>query len=105
MENNLPHGLSKEVVQKINNIFAKFEEVEEALLYGSRAKGNHRRGSDVDLTLKGENLNLFLLNKICLELDDLLLPYTFDLSIYHHIDCADLLDHISRVNMDFYKKV
>ncbi|WP_197904747.1 nucleotidyltransferase domain-containing protein [Desulfosarcina alkanivorans] len=51
-------------------------------MYGSRAKGNFKPGSDIDLTLKVNRLNLHLLNKISLELDDLLLPYTVDLSIY-----------------------
>ena len=72
-------------------------------MYGSRAKGNYKPGSDIDLTLKGKELNLKLLNKISLELDDLLLPYTFDLSIYHHIKQPDLIDHIVRVGKVFYK--
>ena len=84
----MQYGLKKETVKKINAIFAGYEEVEEAVLYGSRAKGNHKPGSDIDLALKGKQLNLKLLNKISLDLDDLLLPYTFDLSIYHHCDTS-----------------
>lgn len=97
-------GLKENVIQRIQNIFAAFPQVDEAVLYGSRAKGNYRPGSDIDLTLKGEELNLSVLNKISSQLDDLLLPYTFDLSIYRSIDNLELIDHISRVGVSFYRK-
>ena len=100
----MQYGLKEETVKKINAIFAEYNEVEKAVLYGSRAKGNHKPGSDIDLTLKGKQLNLKLLNKISLDLDDLLLPYTFDLSIYQHITAPDLLDHIKRIGKVFYKR-
>jgi predicted nucleotidyltransferase len=79
-------------------------EIEGAVLYGSRAKGNFKPGSDIDMVLKGLELNLKLLNKISIDLDDLLLPYTFDLSLYHQINNPDLIDHIKRVKKVFYKK-
>lgn len=79
-------------------------EVEIALLYGSRVIGNYRPGSDIDLTLKGENLNLTVLHKIENELDDLLLPYKIDISLYHHIKNPEFLEHIHRVGKVFYKK-
>ena len=100
----MQYGLKKETLKKINSIFAGYEEVEEVVLYGSRAKGNYKPGSDVDLTLKGKKLNLKLLNKISLDLDDLLLPYTFDLSIYNHITHTDLIEHIERIGKLFYKR-
>jgi len=78
--------------------------VEEAILYGSRAKGNERPGSDIDLTLNGPNLNLQVINRISRELDDLLLPYTIDLSVFRQISNSDLLDHIERVGQVFYRK-
>ena len=99
----MQYGLKKESIEKVNRIFAQYHKIEEVILYGSRAKGNYKPGSDIDLTLKGKELNLKLLNKISLELDDLLLPYTFDLSIYHHIKQPDLIDHIVRVGKVFYK--
>ncbi len=99
----MQYGLKKESIEKVNRIFAQYDKIEEVILYGSRAKGNYKPGSDIDLTLKGKELNLNLLNKISLELDDLLLPYTFDLSIYHHIKQTDLIDHIVRVGKVFYK--
>jgi len=98
------YGLKNQTIEKINQIFARYQEVENVILYGSRAKGNHKKGSDIDLTLIGENLNLQLLNKISLDLDDLLLPHKIDLSIYDQISNSDLIDHILRVKKIFYKK-
>ena len=104
IRNNMQYGLNKKTVNKINGVFSSFEEVEEAILYGSRAKGNFKPGSDVDLTLKGEKLKLKILNRISLDLDDLLLPYSFDISIFHQISNPDLMEHIERVGLVFYKR-
>lgn len=95
-------GLKEEQIQAITSVFARHPEVEKALLYGSRAKGNYKPASDIDLTVIGEGIDMSILNKISWELDDLLLPYTFDLSIFHHLDDASLLDHINRVGVVFY---
>jgi uncharacterized protein len=100
----MSHGLSKNTIDRICGVLARFKEVDEVVLYGSRAKGNFRKGSDVDLTLKGEGLDLKLLNKISLDFDDLLLPYTFDISIFRQIKNQDLLDHIERVGVVFYRR-
>ena len=97
-------GLPDNTIEKIKSVFASFPEVEEVVLYGSRAKGNFRPGSDIDLTLKGAALNHSFLSKISLNLDDLLLPYTFDLSIYHQLQSPEFLDHIHRVGVVFYQR-
>ena len=73
------------------------------IIYGSRAKGNYRNGSDIDLTIKGETVTLSELMKIETELDDLLLPYKIDLSLLHKIGDASLLDHIKRVGAVFFE--
>jgi predicted nucleotidyltransferase len=97
-------GLKENIIEQINGIFAKYCQVEQVIIYGSRAKGNYKAGSDIDLSLKGENLNLSLVHKIELEIDDLLLPYTFDISIFKQISNPDLIEHINRVGLLFYKK-
>jgi len=98
------YGLNQETIKRINLVFQGFEEVATVILYGSRAKGNFKPGSDIDMALKGKKIDLHLLNKISLELDDLLLPYIFDISIYHQISNPDLIAHISRVGKTFYSK-
>jgi uncharacterized protein len=67
--------------------------------------GNYRSGSDIDLTLVGsEALNLKILYRIMDEIDDLLLPYTFDLSILRLISDQEVLEHIRRAGVVFYDK-
>lgn len=98
-------GLKEKTISDIQSVFATVPEIEKAIFYGSRAKGNFKNGSDIDITLKGKVLNLTILNQILLKLDDLFLPYKFDISIYHQINNSDLLDHIQRVGICFYEKV
>ena len=101
---NTRFGLSPHVVQAIQECLATTAPVEEAILYGSRAKGNYQNGSDIDITLRGKNLTLHDLFQLENDLDDLLLPYQIDLSIHYHLDNQALLDHIKRVGICFYQK-
>jgi predicted nucleotidyltransferase len=98
-------GLKETEIEGIRSVLLGFSAVEEAVVYGSRAKGTYRPGSDIDLVLKGYSLSLKDLNPICLALDDLLLPYTFDVSIYERLNDQNLLDHIQRVGRTIYKRV
>jgi len=98
------YGLATKTIQAVNMVFSNYENIEAVILYGSRVKGNFSPGSDIDLTLKGKGIKLQQLNKINIELDDLLLPYTFDLSIFDHISNSDLIEHIDRVGKVFYQQ-
>jgi predicted nucleotidyltransferase len=99
----MSYGLNAETVAKIHGVLAKHPEIKQAILYGSRAKGNYRDGSDIDLCLVGETLTLGQLLKVENELDDLLLPYKIDLSLFHALDNLELIDHIRRVGVEFYR--
>ena len=100
----MKHGLSEATVQKIQGAFARFQAIDKAVLYGSRAKGNFKTGSDIDLTLFGQALTPDLCSTIASELDDLLLPYTIDLSIFDTLDHPKLKEHIERVGVVFYER-
>ena len=79
--------------------------MEQAILYGSRAKGNYKNGSDIDLTLRGgADLTLNVIYRILDDLDELLLPYAVHLSILDHISDWDVIEHIQRVGVVFYEK-
>ena len=97
-------GLKDYQIGKIQAIFAAFPQIEKVILYGSRAKGNYKLASDIDLTLVGTDIDLTLQFKIENMLDDLLLPYTIDLSILKQIGNPDLIDHINRVGQVFYDR-
>ncbi len=97
-------GLSEKTVLKIWGVFAQYAEVEKAILYGSRAMGNYKKGSDIDLTLEGDKLTDSIRGKIDRDLDDLSLPYGIDLSVFAHLNHAKFRDHIERVGVVFYDK-
>lgn len=101
----LRFGLKEATIQNIGAVLARNPQVEKAVLYGSSAKGNYRNGSDIDLTLcGGVDLTLNVLYRISEELDDLLLPYTIDLSILSQISDPDLIEPIQRLGVAFFEK-
>jgi predicted nucleotidyltransferase len=100
----MKYGLPQSAIQKICDVLSHYPQVERATLYGSRAKGNYKNGSDIDLTLHGTELTLSVIYRILDDLDDLLLPYTIDLSIFNDIGDIDVLEHIQRVGVTFYDK-
>ena len=97
-------GLKEHHIREINVVFSKYNNIDKVVIYGSRAKGTFTPGSDIDLTLIGNKLDLSTISKIETELDDLLLPYKIDLSIFHTIENSALLDHIRREGRKFYEK-
>ena len=100
----MKYGLTEATVEKIQGVFARFPAIQKVVLYGSRAKGNFKTGSDIDLTLYGKALTSDLCSTIASELDDLLLPYTIDLSIFDELNHAKLREHIERVGVVFYER-
>ena len=100
----MKYGLSNRTLQKIQSVLSHYPQVERAILYGSRATGTYRNGSDIDLTLYGDALTHSILSRIDTELDDLLLPYTIDLSIFHQIDNPVMVEQIQRTGVNFYEK-
>ncbi|HET8861530.1 nucleotidyltransferase domain-containing protein [Marivirga sp.] len=72
MENS---GLTTEEIFNIRSVFSNYPQIEKALIYGSRAMGNYKPASDIDISLIGDDIDLSLLNQIEFDLDDLMLPY------------------------------
>lgn len=97
-------GLSEKTVSSICAILGQHPEIDRAIIYGSRAKGNYRSGSDIDLTLVGADLSYDDLLQIMRELDESPIPYKVDLSILHYIEDAFVRDHIERRGQLFYQR-
>ena len=95
-------GLPQSTLDEMRAIFARHNKVTKVVVYGSRAKGNYRNGSDIDLTMFGKNLTFQDLSNIHNALDDSSNPYLVNLSIYNHLDNAKLREHIDRVGQVFY---
>jgi len=93
------YGISQSALDKIKTVLFSMQGVEHVILYGSRAKGNYKEGSDIDLTIKG-NLTFDDLTKTSVALDDLNLPWKIDLSLYSQIKNKELLEHIDRVGVN-----
>lgn len=101
----MKHGLSDSTLQKICSVLARYPQVAKAVLYGSRADGTHSDSSDIDLTLYGSHdLTLRVHHKIANELDDLLLPYTIDLSIFRDLNNFELIEHIRDTGVAVYER-
>lgn len=92
-------GLSLKNIEAIKQVLSAFPEIESVKIYGSRAKGNYKNGSDIDLALIGDQVSLQTVLRLATQLDDLDLPYEFDLCVYRQINNPDFKDHIDRIGM------
>lgn len=100
----MKYGLSGDIIERLQQIFTSYPQIEEVVLYGSRATGTFRKGSDIDLTLRGENVNFTVLTKIMAEVESCSIPYKVDLSVYQTIENAKLREHIAQYGKLFYAK-
>lgn len=96
------YGLKPSDLEVILSAFKRHPNISEALLFGSRAKGTHRQGSDVDIALKGKDLRTTALQLSTYLNQETLLPYEFDIITYENIDNKELLEHIDRVGIVIY---
>lgn len=100
----LTHGLSPSVLERIRGVLTDFPEVNQAFLFGSRAKQSHKLGSDIDLALVGEALDWRVVGRLYDALDDLLLPYGFSLVVYDKQTDPDVAGHIRRVGVPIFAR-
>lgn len=98
----MKYGIKDEYWKKLCELFAKKPKIEKVILYGSRAKGNYKPFSDIDITLLGDKLEHDDLLDIMNGVDDLLLPYMFDISLYSSLKNENLIDHINRAGVEIY---
>lgn len=87
----------------INQELSQYPEVRRATLFGSRAMGNHRKNSDIDLCLDASDMLFEDYLRLSTTLDELLFPYKLDLILMQHIDNPDLIEHINRVGVRVYE--
>jgi uncharacterized protein len=98
------HGIPARTTAQIAGVLAQFPGVEQAILFGSRAKGTQRRGSDIDLALVGPGLDWQTIGRIDTALDDLPTPYSFSLVIFDERLDESVAAHIRRVGIPLFKK-
>ena len=97
-------GLKELDISILNQVLASYPGVTEAYIFGSRAKGNYKNGSDVDIAIKGNNISQNLILDIATYLnEETLMPYRFDVLDYHSISNKELSEHIDRAGILLYK--
>ena len=100
----MKYGLDDKYFNALISVFPRHPEVDSVILYGSRAKGNYKPFSDIDITLKGSNLTRQHLGQIFTEIDDLLLPYFLDISIYNKLTDKGFIEAIDKTGVEIYRK-
>jgi predicted nucleotidyltransferase len=98
------HGLTEKTLTQLASVLARFSNVEKAILFGSRAKGTHKPGSDIDLALVGEKLDWRTIGRIDSALDDLPLPYCFSLIVFSERTDPEVAAHIRRVGIPLFER-
>ena len=96
------YGLDGSILQNLRLTFQRNPKITQVLIYGSRAMGTQRINSDIDLTLIGNNLDHSDLLSVAEKIDELMMAYKVDLSIYAQIDNPSLKEHINRVGKEIY---
>jgi len=98
-------GLESDDMKEILSILAAHPEVETAVLYGSRATGRFRYGSDIDLALTGKNLTNRIVLDVHAELDDSDVPYLFDVVAKNEVKDENLKREIDKTGKVFYMQM
>lgn len=98
-------GLSEADIEYIVGVIAKYKEIKKAVIFGSRAKGNYKAGSDIDIAIYGEDITIDTISSLhSLLEDESPLPYLFDIVDYTHLVHKELKEHIDRVGIVIYER-
>jgi uncharacterized protein len=95
-------GLDKKTMDRMRVVFSNHPEIMQVIIFGSRAKGNFKEGSDIDFALIGPDIHRNLISTLQQEIDKLNTPYKVDILIFHEIESPELKAHIERVGKVFY---
>ena len=98
-------GLSNKTLTKIIDSMKEFDEIEGMIIFGSRALGNYKRGSDIDLALIGEDVNEQIVLELSKRLNqELPLPYHFNIIAYGSIKNEALIEHIDQYGIMIFSR-
>lgn len=97
------YGLYSSSESELLKILSDNKNIEEVIIYGSRAKGNFREGSDIDLAVKG-TISADEIFSIKNTIEESSIPYLVDLIVYDEIMSEELLEHINRAGKIFYTR-
>lgn len=98
------YELSDLTINDLRKVFSKYQNIKKVVIFGSRAKGNYREGSDIDLAVIGDGI-LRQISDICLRIEDLGLLYKVDVLDYYKYKDTPIGEHIARVAKPFYEQI
>ena len=98
------YGLSEEQLKEITETLASFDEIEAAILFGSRAIGTFKEASDIDIAIKGKNVDFSLASNIEGDFEESDLPFFFDIIAWPTITSKDLKKHIWNRGKVIYRR-
>ncbi len=104
IKENRKYGLLEKDIDSIVSVLSENHKIDKIILFGSRAKGNYNPGSDIDISIKGQLLNINDILESNIKLENLSLPYKIDLIIYDRIKESDLINHIDRVGINLFER-
>jgi uncharacterized protein len=100
---NNPFGITDNSYSLILKTIAKFPEIEKAVIFGSRAMGNYKKGSDIDLAVFGQNIDLDRISGLQSILNQRLpIPYHVDMVHFDTVENKELQDHINDVGIEIW---
>lgn len=100
-----PYGIYQRSFSLILEEISKFPQIEQILLFGSRAMGNYKKGSDIDLALKGAEVTCSILTQITGRLNEEIdIPYKCDVVHWDTLQSAPLRKHILEEGIVIYKR-
>ncbi|MDB5255437.1 MAG: hypothetical protein JWM14_132 [Chitinophagaceae bacterium] len=97
-------GLTERDLNTISSIFSKYPSVHLVYLFGSRAKGNYKKGSDIDMAIMNAGVIEETISRIKGDFEESSLPYLVDLVYYPSLNHVDMKEHIDRVHITVYEK-
>jgi predicted nucleotidyltransferase len=105
MDNGLLNtaGLTERSFRELQGLLSRYPDIEEVVLFGSRAKGTFHSGSDVDLAIMNTGLHPETIPQLLDAISESSIPYQVDVVDFHSLRNPDLLDHILRVGLPFFR--
>lgn len=97
-------GLSERNIETINRVLSKYPSISCVQIFGSRAKGNYKTGSDIDLAIMNNGFSNEDLIRIKADFAESSLPFFVDIINYQTISHPELKEHIDRAGILFYNK-
>lgn len=98
-------GLSTQDLNYIISVLKQIPQIEKAIIFGSGAQGNYKKGSDVDIAIVGEEVNFNIVAHLHSKLEEQSpMPYFFDIVDYAHLQHSKLKQHIDEIGKVFYQR-